>query len=36
MDTIVNAFPYLMDGLQTTLYIFVVAIILGFIIGLIV
>lgn len=36
MDTIVNAFPYLMEGLQTTLYIFVVAIILGFIIGLIV
>ncbi|APT44848.1 amino acid ABC transporter permease [Bacillus safensis] len=36
MDTIINAFPYLMDGLQTTLYIFVVAIILGFIIGLIV
>ncbi|MDR0124034.1 nickel transporter [Bacillus pumilus] len=36
MDTIMNAFPYLMDGLQTTLYIFVVAIILGFIIGLIV
>lgn len=36
METIKNAFPYLMDGLQTTLYIFVVAIILGFIIGLIV
>ncbi|UPI91790.1 amino acid ABC transporter permease [Bacillus safensis] len=36
MDTIISAFPYLMDGLQTTLYIFVVAIILGFIIGLIV
>ncbi|MCU0156437.1 amino acid ABC transporter permease [Bacillus safensis] len=36
MDTIINAFPYLMDGLQTTLYIFVIAIILGFIIGLIV
>ncbi|WP_375566571.1 amino acid ABC transporter permease [Bacillus pumilus] len=36
MDTIINAFPYLMDGLQTTLSIFVVAIILGFIIGLIV
>ncbi|MCW4681956.1 MULTISPECIES: amino acid ABC transporter permease [Bacillus] len=36
METIINAFPYLMDGLQTTLYIFVVAIILGFIIGLIV
>ncbi|MDM5299865.1 amino acid ABC transporter permease [Bacillus pumilus] len=36
MDTIINAFPYLMDGLQTTLYIFAVAIILGFIIGLIV
>ncbi|WP_226567339.1 amino acid ABC transporter permease [Bacillus stratosphericus] len=36
MDTIINAFPYLMDGLQTTLYIFIVAIILGFIIGLIV
>lgn len=36
MDTIRNAFPYLMEGLQVTLYIFVIAIILGFIIGLIV
>lgn len=36
MDTIRNAFPYLMEGLQVTLYIFVVAIILGFLIGLVV
>lgn len=36
MDTIRNAFPYLMAGLQVTLYIFVIAIILGFLIGLIV
>lgn len=36
MDTIRNAMPYLMEGLQVTLYIFVIAIILGFIIGLIV
>lgn len=36
MDTIKNAFPYLMEGLQVTLYIFVIAIILGFLIGLIV
>lgn len=36
METIRNAFPYLMEGLQVTLYIFVIAIILGFLIGLIV
>ncbi|HWL25809.1 MAG TPA: amino acid ABC transporter permease [Ureibacillus sp.] len=36
MDAALNALPYLMQGLGTTLYIFVVAIILGFIIGLIV
>ncbi|SFC19029.1 amino acid ABC transporter membrane protein, PAAT family [Bacillus sp. OV322] len=36
MDVISEAFPYLMKGLQTTLYIFVIAVILGFIIGLIV
>ncbi|CEG24137.1 Glutamine transport system permease protein GlnP [Planococcus massiliensis] len=36
MDTIKNAFPYLMEGLQVTLYIFVIAIILGFLIGLLV
>ena len=36
MDTIINAFPYLMEGLQVTLYIFVIAIIIGFLIGLIV
>ncbi|MFC3886333.1 amino acid ABC transporter permease [Bacillus songklensis] len=35
MDTIATAFPYLMMGLQVTLYIFVIAIILGFIIGLV-
>ncbi|HSP23275.1 MAG TPA: amino acid ABC transporter permease [Planococcus sp. (in: firmicutes)] len=36
MDTIMNALPYLMEGLQVTLYIFLIAIVLGFIIGLIV
>lgn len=36
MDTIVSALPYLLKGLQVTLYIFVVAIILGFLIGLLV
>ncbi len=36
MDTIVNAFPYLMEGLQVTLYIFAIAIVIGFLIGLIV
>lgn len=36
MQTIINAFPYLMEGLQVTLYIFGIAIVIGFIIGLIV
>ncbi|MCP3739608.1 amino acid ABC transporter permease [Rossellomorea sp. BNER] len=36
MDTIMNALPYLMEGLQVTLYIFAVAIIVGFLIGLVV
>jgi len=36
METIVNAMPFLLEGLQVTLYIFVIAIVLGFIIGLIV
>lgn len=36
MDVIMNALPYLLDGLQVTLYIFIIAVILGFIIGLIV
>ena len=36
MDTVVNALPFLMDGLKVTLYIFLIAIVLGFIIGLIV
>ena len=36
MENIINALPYLWDGLQVTIYIFVIAIILGFIIGLIV
>lgn len=36
MDTIVNAFPYLMEGLQVTLYIFAIAIVIGFLIGLVV
>ncbi|MFJ7745408.1 amino acid ABC transporter permease [Peribacillus sp. NPDC097295] len=36
MDIIVSALPYLLEGLQVTLYIFVCAIILGFLIGLVV
>ncbi|MBT2570622.1 amino acid ABC transporter permease [Planococcus sp. ISL-110] len=36
METIVNAFPYLMEGLQVTLYIFAIAIVFGFLIGLVV
>ena len=36
MDIIVSALPYLLQGLQVTLYIFVIAIILGFLIGLVV
>jgi glutamine transport system permease protein len=36
MDTVVNALPFLWDGLKVTLYIFIIAIILGFIIGLVV
>lgn len=35
VDIIVSALPFLLDGLQVTLYIFVIAIILGFIIGLV-
>lgn len=36
MDVVKAAFPYLMDGLQVTIYIFFIAIIIGFIIGLVV
>ncbi|KGR76896.1 nickel transporter [Ureibacillus manganicus DSM 26584] len=36
MEAAINALPYLMQGLVTTLYIFGVAIIIGFIIGLVV
>ena len=36
MEAITTALPYLLDGLQITLYIFVTALILGLIIGLIV
>ncbi|MDE3837808.1 nickel transporter [Bacillus methanolicus] len=36
MEIITAAFPYLLKGLQVTLHIFVIAIILGFIIGLVV
>ena len=35
MDAIIDAFPFLLEGLKVTIYIFVIAIILGFIIGLI-
>ncbi|QHJ69390.1 amino acid ABC transporter permease [Planococcus halotolerans] len=34
MDTWINALPYLLEGLQITLYIFFIAIIIGFLIGL--
>jgi len=34
VDVITSAFPILLEGLKVTLYIFVIAIILGFIIGL--
>ena len=34
MDTIIAAFPYLMQGLKVTLYIFFFSIIFGFLIGL--
>jgi glutamine transport system permease protein len=36
MDVIINALPYLLDGLQVTLYIFIIAVILGFLIGLVI
>jgi len=36
MEAILNALPYLLEGLKVTIYIFVIAIILGFIIGLVV
>lgn len=36
MDVIVSALPYLLQGLQVTIYIFFFAIILGFVIGLVV
>ncbi|MDQ1000618.1 glutamine transport system permease protein [Neobacillus niacini] len=36
MDIIVSALPMLLKGLQVTLYIFLIAIILGFLIGLVI
>lgn len=36
MDTILSILPYLIGGLKVTLYIFAVAIVLGFLIGLVV
>lgn len=36
MDIIAEVLPYLLEGLKTTLYIFIIAIILGFAIGLVV
>ncbi len=36
MEAAINALPYLFQGLMTTLYIFIIAIIIGFIIGLVV
>ncbi|PLR96534.1 amino acid ABC transporter permease [Bacillus sp. T33-2] len=35
MGVFISALPYLMEGLQVTLYIFVIAVILGFVIGLV-
>ncbi|MBM7692164.1 polar amino acid transport system permease protein [Peribacillus deserti] len=35
METILAALPYLLEGLQVTIYIFLIAIILGFMIGMI-
>lgn len=34
MEAMINALPYLLEGLQITLYIFFIAIIIGFLIGL--
>ncbi|MFC4558588.1 amino acid ABC transporter permease [Virgibacillus kekensis] len=36
MDVIIEALPYLWEGLKMTMYIFIVAIVLGFVIGLII
>ncbi len=36
MDTIISILPYLIGGLKVTLYIFAIAIVLGFLIGLVV
>ncbi|MBY0121251.1 amino acid ABC transporter permease [Bacillus sp. S/N-304-OC-R1] len=36
METILSVLPYLMRGLQVTIYIFCIAIILGFLLGLVV
>ncbi|WNS75861.1 amino acid ABC transporter permease [Bacillus sp. DTU_2020_1000418_1_SI_GHA_SEK_038] len=36
METILSVLPYLLKGLQVTAYIFIIAIILGFLIGLVV
>ncbi|WLD94688.1 amino acid ABC transporter permease [Alkalihalobacillus sp. AL-G] len=35
MDTIIEALPYLLEGLQVTLYVFVIAVLIGFVIGLV-
>lgn len=36
MEVAKTAFPFFLEGLQITLYIFIIAVIVGFIIGLIV
>lgn len=36
MDVMISAFPYLLEGLKVTLYIFIIAVILGFLVGLVV
>ncbi|MEW9502456.1 amino acid ABC transporter permease [Jeotgalibacillus marinus] len=36
MGVMIDALPYLMDGLKVTIYIFVIAIIFGFLIGLVI
>lgn len=36
MEVVKNAFPFFLEGLQVTLYIFIIAVIVGFLIGLVV
>ncbi|MGH1333631.1 MAG: ABC transporter permease subunit, partial [Exiguobacterium indicum] len=36
MEVVKTAFPFFLEGLQVTLYIFIIAVIVGFLIGLVV